>query len=227
VTILRALARYAAAAPDPARPGERCDLCGAALGDEHAHLFEPERRALRCACRACALLFTDRAGGARYRTVPDRVLVDPSFALDEAAWSALQIPVGLAFLYFSSTLRRQLACYPSPGGPIESEPPPEAWSAIAARTRLAGYLEPDVEALLVRRSRRSRSECILAPIDACYRLVAIVRLRWKGFEGGDDASRAIDRFFDELRARGRPLDGGPAPRGASAPPPDEPSGDQP
>jgi hypothetical protein len=65
-------------------------------------------------------------------------------------------------------------------------------------------MEPDVEALLVRRSDAGRggassSEALLVPVDACYRLVGLVRLHWKGFDGGAEAWAAIDGFFAELR----------------------------
>ena len=43
------------------------------------------------------------------------------------------------------------------------------------------------------------------PIDACYRLVGLVRLHWKGFDGGTEAWQAIDGFFDELRSNARAL----------------------
>ena len=36
-------------------------------------------------------------------------------------------------------------------------------------------MEPDVEALLVRRERDASFECYLVPIDACYELTGIVR----------------------------------------------------
>ena len=44
-------------------------------------------------------------------------------------------------------------------------------------------------------------ECFLVPIDACYELVGIVRRHWKGFQGGEEAWRAIEGFFAGLRAR--------------------------
>ena len=37
------------------------------------------------------------------------------------------------------------------------------------------------------------------PVDACYRLVGLVRLHWKGFDGGAEAWAAIDAFFAELQ----------------------------
>jgi hypothetical protein len=71
---------------------------------------------------------------------------------------------------------------------------------------LAVLMEPDVEALLVRRGdsgRGGRAEALLVPIDACYRLVGLVRRHWKGFDGGAEAWAVIDAFFAELRERAR------------------------
>jgi hypothetical protein len=67
-------------------------------------------------------------------------------------------------------------------------------------------LAPDVEALLVRRTGDG-FECYLVPIDACYELVGLVRLHWKGFDGGQEAWEAIDGFFDAVRERSRPVAG--------------------
>ena len=63
-------------------------------------------------------------------------------------------------------------------------------------------LSDDVEALLVWNSPEG-SACLIAPIDACYELVGIVRRHWKGFHGGEEAWQAISAFFDALRARSR------------------------
>lgn len=193
--------------PSPRAPGgERCELCASAIGDAHRHVVELERRALLCACGACAVLFGDPAsGGGRFRTVPDRGRVDPSFAVDDAEWTALGIPVRLAYVTFPSRLGRWVAFYPSPGGSIEAEVPADAWSALRARSPLVESLEPDVEALLVHRPRGRPVDAVVAPIDACYALVALVRRHFRGFDGGDDAARVIDQFFAELRARCAPL----------------------
>ena len=75
--------------------GERCELCGAELSDEHAHLIEPATRRLACACEACALLFSGRTGG-RYLRVPRRVKFLADFRLTDAAWEALGLPIDLA-----------------------------------------------------------------------------------------------------------------------------------
>ncbi|MDT7579428.1 MAG: hypothetical protein QOK35_692 [Pseudonocardiales bacterium] len=201
----RALRRFLTGPAAP--PQERCELCATPVAPEHPHLVEPAERRLMCACPACGFLFSET--GLRYRRVPDRHLVDPGFALADAQWDALQVPVGIAFFLVNS-LRdgAVVACYPSPAGATESELPLEAWADGVGSSALAGLLEPDVEALLVRRGsagRGDRAEALLVPVDACYRLVGLVRRHWKGFDGGTEAWAAIDAFFDELRERARPV----------------------
>jgi hypothetical protein len=63
-------------------------------------------------------------------------------------------------------------------------------------------MQPDVEALLVNRARGARSHW-LVPIEDPYRLVALIRTRWRGFTGGKEVWIEIDRFFGELDARSR------------------------
>ena len=185
--------------------GERCDICATPIPDEHAHVVNVESRNLLCACRACYLLFTSEgAAQGRFRAVPDRHLYAPSFAFGEAQWDALQIPVRIAFFFFNSTLGRVVAFYPSPAGATESLLSLEAWRELEQANPLLGSLAPDVEALLVY-GRRDREgfDCFIVPIDTCYELTGVVRLRWKGFDGGEEAWREIEGFFDRLRARSR------------------------
>lgn len=200
---LPALARYVRAGARR-REGaeERCELCAEAIGPEHGHLVDLEDRGLRCACRACSILF-DQEGAARYRRVPDRVLAEPGFALDEQAWAELGVPVRLAFFFHNSALARWVAVYPSPAGPTEAEVPLATWQQRMAGSLLAARAAPDVEALLVRGRPGGGARWYLAPIDACYRLVGEVRRTWRGFDGGDDARRAIDTFFTEIQRRAR------------------------
>lgn len=192
-------------------PGERCELCGAVADDAHPHVVDLERRALCCACRPCALLFDQPATGEasaatrRYLRVPDRVLSDPGFRIDEETWEALDVPVRLAFFFHHSGENRRVALYPSPAGPMESELPLDAWDRLAAATTLASSIRPDVEALLAWGPKQGDGlECLLVPIDACYELVGLVRKQWRGFTGAE-AREGISEFLDRLRARSRPV----------------------
>lgn len=191
-----------------ARPGERCELCGEPIPEEHSHIVGVEKRALMCACRACYLLFTQEgAAQGRYRAVPDRYLYDPAFALSAAQWDELQIPVAMAFFFVNSTLGKFVAFYPSPAGATESLLPLATWDEVLAANPGFADLVPDVEALLVNRTG-GPTECFLAPISACYELVGRVRLHWRGFAGGEEAWREIDGFFADLRERSRPVRAG-------------------
>jgi uncharacterized protein DUF5947 len=181
-------------------PQERCELCATPVAAEHPHLVEPAERRLLCACTPCGVLFSEP--GLRYRRVPDRYLYDTEFVLSDAQWDELQVPVGMAFFLVNSIRRAVVACYPSPAGATESELSLAAWADGVGTSALAGMMEPDVEALLVRRGdagRGGQAEALLVPVDACYRLVGLVRLHWKGFDGGAEAWAAIDGFFAELR----------------------------
>jgi hypothetical protein len=190
--------------PEPKQrpaPGERCDLCAEPVPEEHSHVVNLDSRAILCACRACYLLFThEGAAGGRFRAVPERYLRDPGFRLDDAQWDALQIPVRMAFFFHNSAMERTVAFYPSPAGATESLLPLEAWEEVVAANPTLASLAPDVEAVLVRRAAAG-FESYLVPIDACYQLVGLVRLHWRGFDGGEEAWREIDGFFDRLRQR--------------------------
>ncbi|MEU9086072.1 DUF5947 family protein [Streptomyces sp. NPDC048357] len=199
----RGLRRFAG--PRPPRP-ETCELCGVIVpGESHRHLVETEKRTLLCACTPCALLF-DRPGAAtgRLRAVPVRYLTDPGHRLDDGAWELLQIPVGVAFFFRNAALDRLVALYPSPAGATESELAPETWQTVLGTGRLAELLEPDVEALLLRRSE-GRTECYLVPIDICYELVGRMRMLWQGFDGGAEARTALREFFAQVERRARVL----------------------
>ncbi|MEO6419388.1 MAG: DUF5947 family protein, partial [Polyangiaceae bacterium] len=154
--------------------------------------------------RACHLLFThEGAGRRRYRAPPERYVYDSSFKLGTAQWDALQIPVGMAFFFYNSNLGRACAFYPSPAGATESLLELEAWGDLVAANPLLATVQPDVEALLVRAHLDRSFECFVVPIVDCYALVGEVKTHWKGFDGGEKAHRAIDLFFQQLRAKCR------------------------
>src|SRR4249920_345898 len=76
----------------PRRRAERCELCSAELHSEHhPHLIEVTQRKLLCACDACALLFSGRAG-AKYKRVPRDVRLLANFRMTDAEWDGLLIP---------------------------------------------------------------------------------------------------------------------------------------
>ena len=143
--------------------GERCEMCAEPITDEHQHVVNLESRALMCTCRGCYLLFTSEQAQLRYRSVPDRYLRFPEVGLGAAEWDALQIPVGLVFLFHNSVQDRLVAFYPGPAGATESELSLEAWQRVVADHPQLGLLRPDVEALLLRGADRDHEALQLPP----------------------------------------------------------------
>lgn len=185
------------AEPEP----ERCEMCGEPVAAEHSHLADLEQRGLRCVCRGCYLLFTNPgAGRGRYRAVPERYRYDPAAGFTAEQWETLQIPVDMAFFLVTSALDGVVAFYPSPAGATESQLPIETWREVTETNPLAAGLEPDVEAMLVRR-QAGGYECYAVPVDVCYELVGRLRLVWRGFDGGEEAHTELARFFARLRER--------------------------
>ncbi|MBK1784956.1 DUF5947 family protein [Prauserella cavernicola] len=189
--------------PAPAaRPGERCELCAEPIGEEHGHVIDLTTRAILCSCRGCYLLFTrPGAGGSRHRAVPERYRHVADLEIARTLWDSIGIPVRMAFVFENSVLERSVAFYPSPAGATESLLPLGAWDDLLAAAPGLADVEPDVEALLVNRTGEG-FECFLVPIDTCYELVGLVRLYWRGFDGGSEARTAIEGFLSTLRERG-------------------------
>jgi hypothetical protein len=166
-------------------------------------VLDLQTRAVLCACRPCSLLFDrEAAGGGHYRLIPERRVALDDLELSDVDWEQLQIPVDMAFFFHSSVAGRVMAFYPSPMGATESQLELDAWSQLEADNPVLAELEPDVEALLVNRARGARRQW-LVPIDDCYRLVAVIRTRWRGFTGGKEVWLELGRFFDDLDRRSR------------------------
>jgi hypothetical protein len=158
-----------------------------------------------CACRPCSILF-DRsaAGGGHYRLIGDRRLRLDDLELSDPEWEQLQIPVDMAFFFRDSRAGRVVAFYPSPMGATESRLELTAWTELEAANPMLRAIQPDIEALLVNRPRDGERRAWLVPIDDCYRLVALIRTRWRGFTGGKEVWQELERFFDDLDRRSRP-----------------------
>ncbi|QUH03414.1 hypothetical protein HUO13_23615 [Saccharopolyspora erythraea] len=194
---LRRMARGQPAAAEAA-PEERCDLCSEPLPGGHRHLVDLGTGEISCACQPCGVLFDQRAaGGGHYRLIRTRPRLLEDFRLDDLGWAALGIPVDLAFFVRSGESDRVTGYYPSPMGTMRSELELGTWQEVVEDNPVLGGLEPDVEALLANRVRGAR-EYWLLPLDECYRLVAVLRTRWQGFNGGDEVWEHVRRFFAEL-----------------------------
>ncbi len=181
----------------PARQSkERCDACGAGLPAEHVHQFDPNTRRVRCACDSCAVLYRET-----YRDIPTEVRALPDFSMTDGQWDDLLIPISLAFFTYNSAAGRVIALYPGPAGASESSLRLDAWEEIAVVNPELRELQPDVEALLVNRVGATR-EYFIVPIDECYKLVGIIRMRWSGLSGGAAVWGEIAQFFDGLRQKG-------------------------
>jgi hypothetical protein len=183
--------------------GERCDFCATPVAPEHDHLIELAARRILCTCRPCHIVFEPvGAAQGKYRAIPNRYREVAEFAVDDATWDSLQLPIGLVFFFYNSTERRTVAFYPSPAGATESLLPLEEWVGIVARFPEFSSIEPDVEAILIQRNREV-SRCFVVPIDAAYELVGLIRTCWKGFDGGQEAHQKIARYFEKVQTRSR------------------------
>ncbi|MGQ0840917.1 DUF5947 family protein [Actinokineospora sp.] len=190
--------------PEPVavpQAGERCEMCAEPISTEHGHVTNIETRALMCACRGCYLLFTARgAGGSKFRAVPERHVYAESLPGGAPLWDSAGIPVRMAFFFANSDLEKTVAFYPSPAGATESLLALDSWTELVADNAWLSDLVPDVEALLIIKQDQ-RFEGFLVPISCCYELVGLVRMHWRGFDGGTEAWAKIDGFFAALRAR--------------------------
>ncbi|MGH3901982.1 MAG: DUF5947 family protein, partial [Pseudonocardiaceae bacterium] len=135
-----------------------------------------------------------------FRAVPERYRYAADVPLAVATWDSIGIPVAMAFFFTNSTLGQTVAFYPSPAGATESLLSLEAWTDLLVAIPTMDDLLPDVEALLVYKGKNG-FEFFAVPIDSCYQLVGLVKMHWKGFDGGEEAWTAIHEYFADLRER--------------------------
>lgn len=188
------LARLISSAGGRTQAGQRCELCGAAVPASHQHVLAVTDQTLRCACRACGLLFDqDTAAPGQYRLVPQRrVRLGTAGDITDH----IGVPVGLVFL-IPQPDGSVTANYPGPLGVTRSALAAADWQLLTSHWPVLATMPPYVEAVLLN-STRGAHDRWLVPIDDCYRLVAIIRQHWKGLSGGRDIWPAVSEFFAGL-----------------------------
>jgi hypothetical protein len=188
---------------------EHCELCSEVIPAEHHHLLDLSSLTVICACQACSVLFNGQgAGGGKYRLVPKRYQALPDFQMNDEQWDEMMIPVNMVYIIQSTINNRIMAFYPSPAGPMESLLGLENWKSLIENNPVLNDMEPDVEALLINRVRDIR-EYYIVPIDACYKLVGLIRVYWKGLSGGEEVWKGIAEFFAGIRAQSESMRGEP------------------
>lgn len=197
--VLSALKRFTRSRPKL----ERCELCSAGLDSFHPHLLDRQSRQVVCACDACAILFSDQQDG-KFARVPRRVRQLHDFAFTDLEWEQMMLPINLAF-FLRNAEGGVTVMYPSPAGAIESQMGVTNWEELVRGQAVLTTMEPEVEALIVNRIS-TPAVCVVAPIDECYRLVGVIRTKWRGLSGGTEVWAAITEFFNELRSK---ADGAP------------------
>ena len=177
---------------------EYCQFCQVPIAARHPHLIELSSRGVVCACPDCADS-PDR---------PPRLALSPDPA--EFAAAARLCHQRRAVGRVSDPDRpgvcvsRQRGA--APGGalsgccrrhPIRARP--RSLVGTGGGQPGANELAPDVEALLVNRTKESR-EYYRAPIDRCFALAGLIRTHWRGLSGGSAVWDKIEQYFARLRS---------------------------
>lgn len=197
--VLSALKRFTRSRPKM----ERCELCSAGLDSVHPHLLDRQSKQVICACDACSILFSDQQDG-KFARVPRKVRQLRDLAFTDLQWEQMLLPINMAF-FLRNASGEIAVMYPSPAGAIESQIGVVDWDELVRGQPVLEAMQPEVEALIVNRVSNP-AVYVVAPIDECYRLVGVIRTKWRGLSGGTDVWAAITEFFDGLRKK---ADGAP------------------
>jgi len=173
---------------------ETCDFCAQRLPPAHKHLIEAATRQFYCACDPCALKLESDG---RFRAVSPKTERLQHFHLTDPTWETMQLPIDIVFFFLSGEYLRPTAIYPSPAGGMESALSVQAWTSLLEANPSLGDMEPDVEALLVNRTKSTR-DYYRVSVDRCYALVGLIRMQWRGLSGGSDVWDDIRDFFASL-----------------------------
>lgn len=189
---IAALGRFPGGGP----AGEhRCEMCGVALAVRHDHVVDAGGGRVRCACVACAGVFVRPSCGIPRGVTRARRL---DATVDDADWRALGVPIAIAFFRRAAS-GAVIAHVPGPAGTTASPLADGAWAALRARHSGLPDIAREIEAVLV--SGLDGAEgAYLVSNDLYYRLAGILRARWRGVAGGEEARAAVAAFFAELEA---------------------------
>src|SRR6185295_19679372 len=97
-------------------------------------------RRILCVCATC---WAQRSGDPELRPSGNRVVWLEDFKLPDELWARLEVPIGLAFFLYSSSVSGMVGMYPSPAGATESELELSAWEELRELNPELESLEPD------------------------------------------------------------------------------------
>ncbi|OLZ11328.1 DUF5947 family protein [Sulfobacillus thermosulfidooxidans] len=181
-----------------------CEVCNRLIPQTgHRHLLRLQTGQVVCACQHCALLF-DAPGQSQYQSIPTRIISLGRAMLDMEFWDRISSPVHLVGIVKRRGGQAEIF-YPSPAGAVSGGPISREFLTLPLQEAL-DTMSDEVEVLLFA-DLSGMTEGFLIPLDRFYELIGLLRLNWQGLSGGNDVSRRIRQFFDQL-ARQAPSRGG-------------------
>ncbi len=181
---------------DPQRTKEDvCEVCNRLIPQTgHRHLLRLQTGQVVCACQHCTLLF-DASGQSQYQSIPTRIITLDRAMLGMEFWDAILSPVHLVGIVKRRGGQAEIF-YPSPAGAVSGGPISREFLTLSVQKAL-NAMNDEVEVLLFA-DISGMTEGFLIPLDRFYELIGLLRLNWQGLSGGNDVSRCIRQFFDQL-----------------------------